>query len=244
MSARSATGTPRGDHRAGFHHAPSAAPSRGSRGDAAALSLPPPPLRSRHWLRLGSRGCGGRAEPLLSPRAIGCAVSAASGDWPKPWAVGGGRRRGAVIVPPCGPAAPATGGDSRPRRHAGEQRRGTGTWGGLGAGWRLGTPRAASRTLDFSLTGTAARGDRWGGAGPARSLEVTARRSVRLHCGICAVLAGGMWDAGCGMRDARSHPDGSSSASVRASAKGPADVEARSSGSGLFLADIRGFTNG
>lgn len=72
---------------------------------AAILSLPPPPLRPRHWLRPGSRGCGGRAEPLLSLRAIGCLASAARGDWPRPGAVGGGRRRGAVIVPLCGPAA-------------------------------------------------------------------------------------------------------------------------------------------
>lgn len=119
-SARSPARPLRGDQSADPHHTryasrpnartPSAAPPRGSHGDAppppaAILSLPPPPLRPRHWLRPGSRGCGGRAEPLLSLRAIGCLASAARGDWPRPGAAGGGRRRGAVIVPLCGPAA-------------------------------------------------------------------------------------------------------------------------------------------
>lgn len=80
----------------------------------------------------------------------------------------------------------------------------------------LGMPRAASRTLGFSLTGAAARGDLWGGAGPGRGLRMTARCSVPPHCGICPVLGVG----GCRIPPPPSWEQ-RAAASVTASAEGP-----------------------
>lgn len=74
------------------------------------------------------------------------------------------------------------------------------------------------------------------GAEPGGDGAVLRAASLRHLCRLGGG-EGGVRDVGC---EIPPHPDGSSSAPVRASAEGPGDAEARSSGSGLFLADLRG----
>lgn len=234
-SARSPARPLRGDQSADPHHTryasrpnartPSAAPPRGSHGDAPPprRDLVPPtstspstPLAAAGlpWLRGAGRAPPFPASYWLSGLRSARGLAAARG--------GGGRAQARCCY--CSvvrPRGSATGGDPCPRGAAmpvSNAGPGHGLVGRAGSGMGLGMPRAASRTLGFSLTGAAARGDLWGGAGPGRGLRMTARCSVPPHCGICPVLGVGV--GGCGIPPPPSWEQ-RAAASVTASAEGP-----------------------